>query len=197
MSMAGSTGRETRNETDNEGASGCWRGSCLRARRRSGDHARAGAGQDHHAVLGRVGPRQCAGRTVEGLHHQDRNRHEVRIRAVDQLCRSFPERTQFAWVVVRSHHRRFPMDRRRRGERPVRQAQRFLQEGRNQHGRLHAGDGGRLFRMAEELAELLGAAGHGRCGRLDLSQGLVCAARRAEGFQGQIRPRSRRAENAR
>ena len=33
-----------------------------------------------------------------------------------------------------------------------------------------------LFGMAETYAELLGAAGHGRRGRLDLSQGLVRAA---------------------
>ncbi len=89
------------------------------------------------------------------------------------------------------------MDRRRRGERSVRQAQRFLQEGRNQHGRLHACDGGRLFRVAEEQPELLGAACHGRRGGLDLSQGLVCAAGDPGGFQGQVRPRSRRAEDAR
>ena len=99
--------------------------------------------------------------------------------------------------AVRSHHRRFPVDRRRRRERPVRQAERFLQEGRDQHGRLHAGHRRRLFTVAEEHAELLGAAGNGRRGGLDLSQGLVRAAGRAEGFQGQIRPRSRRAADAR
>ena len=54
-------------------------------------------------------------------------------------------------------------------------------------GRLHAGDRARLFRMAEEHAELLGAAGDGRRGRLDLSQGLVRAARAAGRVQEEIR----------
>jgi hypothetical protein len=39
--------------------------------------------------------------------------------------------------------------------------------------------------VAEEHAELLGAAGDGRRGRLDLSQGLVREARAAEGVQAQ------------
>ncbi len=43
-------------------------------------------------------------------------------------------------------------------------------------GRLRPGDRRGLFAMAEELAELLGLAGHGRCGGLDLPQGLVLAA---------------------
>src|SRR4051812_27030678 len=51
--------------------------------------------------------------------------------------------------------------------------------------------------MAEEFAELLGAAGDGRRGWLDLSQGLVRAARRARGLQGQVWPRSCRAEDTR
>ncbi len=52
-----------------------------------------------------------------------------------------------------------------------------------------------LFGVAEEHAELLGAAGHGRRRRLDLSQGLVREAGAAEGVQGQstagISPRRR------
>ena len=71
----------------------------------------------------------------------------------------------------------------------------FFDKERHQDGRLHAGDGGRLFRMAEEHAELLGAAGDGRRGRLDLSQGLVRAARAAGRVQGEVRPRSRPAED--
>ena len=44
------------------------------------------------------------------------------------------------------------------------------------NGRLHAGHGARLFRIAEEHAQLLGASGNGRCDRLDLPQGLVLPA---------------------
>ena len=33
-----------------------------------GSSCRAGAGQDHHPVLGRLGPGERAGRVVEGLH---------------------------------------------------------------------------------------------------------------------------------
>ena len=45
--------------------------------------------------------------------------------------------------------------------------------------------------MAEEHAELLGAAGDGRRGRLDLSQGLVRAAGNPGRVQDEIRPRPR------
>src|SRR5258708_16276206 len=43
--------------------------------------------------------------------------------------------------------------------------------------------------MAETLTELLGAAGDGRCRRLDVSQGLVRAARASGRIQGEIRAR--------
>ena len=33
---------------------------------------------------------------VEGLHDEDRHRDEVRVRAVDELRRPLPQRTQFA-----------------------------------------------------------------------------------------------------
>ncbi len=97
--------------------------------------------------------------------------------------------------AVRPDHRRQPVDRRRRRERPVRQAQRFLRQGRHHDGRLHAGDRGRLFRVAQEHAELLGAAGDGRRGRLDLSQGLVRAAGDAGRVQEEVRPRPRPAQD--
>ena len=69
----------------------------------------------------------------------------------------------------------------------------FFDKRRHQDGRLRAGHGRRLFRMAEGHAELLGAAGHGRRRRLDLPQGLVRPARAAGRVQGKVRPRSRRA----
>ena len=122
MSMAGST-RRNAHEEYTQGAFCGRRRYYRRARHGSGNNARASAGQNHYAVLGCVGSRQCAGRTIKGLHRQNRYRHEIRIRAVAELCRPFPERTQFTRVVVRSHHRRFPVDRRRRRERSVRQAQ--------------------------------------------------------------------------
>ena len=51
--------------------------------------------------------------------------------------------------------------------------------------------------MAEEHAELLGAAGDGRRRRLDLPQGLVRQARAAGGVQGEVRLGSRRADDLR
>src|SRR3979409_520251 len=57
-----------------------------------------------------------------------------------------------------------------------RKHQRFSRQRKNLDGRFHAGDGGRLFRVAQEHPELLGVAGDGRRDRLDLSQGLVRAA---------------------
>ena len=73
----------------------------------------------------------------------------------------------------------------------------FFASQRHQDGRLHPGDRDRLFRMAEEHAELLGAAGLRRRGRLDLPQGLVRAARTAGRVQGEVWPRSGRADDLR
>ena len=137
--------------------------------------ASRGSKQATHAVLGGMGPGQRAGRARQGLHQRNRHRDEVRVRAVDELCRPLPQRAQLARQAVRPDHRRQPVDRRRGREQPLRQAQRLLRQGRHHDGRLRAGDGRRLFGMAEEHAELLGAAGHGRRGRLDLPQGLVLA----------------------
>ena len=53
----------------------------------------------------------------------------------------------------------------------------------------------RLFDVAEGHAELLGAAGDGRRARLGLPQGLVREARDPGGVQGEVRPRSRSAED--
>ena len=154
-----------------------------------------GAGQVADAVLGRLGPGQRAGRAVQGLHRRDRHRDEVRVRALDELRRPLPQRAELARQAVRPDDRRQPVDRRLGRERPLRQAQRLLRQGRHQDGRLHAGDRGRLFRVAEEHAELLGAAGDGRRGRLDLSQGLVRQARAAGRVQEEVRPRPRAAED--
>ena len=87
------------------------------------------------------------------------------------------------------------VDRRLGRERPLRQAQRFLRQGRDQDERLRRRDRRRLFGMAEEHAELLVAAGLWRRGRLDLSQGLVRQAGNSGGVQGKIRPRSGRARD--
>ena len=127
-----------------------------------GSHGCAGAGQDHHAVLGGLGPGQRAGRAVEGLHRQDRHQDEVRVRAVAELRRPHAQRAELEGQAVRPDHRRQPVDRRLGRERPLRQAQRLLRQGRHQDGRLHAGHGARLFGVAEGHAELLGAAGDGR-----------------------------------
>jgi len=146
-------------------------------------------------VLGGMGPRQRPGGAFERLHRQDRHSNEIRVRPVDELCRSLPQRAQLEGKALRSHHRGQPVDRRRRRERPLRQAQRFLRQRKNLDGRLHAGDGGRLFAMAEEHGELLGAAGDGRRDRLDLSQGLVRTAGNPVRIQEEIRARPRPAAN--
>ena len=146
-------------------------------------------------LLGRVGPGERAGRAVQGLHDRDRHQPEIRVRAVDELRRPLPERAELARHALRPDPRRQPVDRRLRRERLLRQAQRLLRQGRHLDGCLPAGDGGRLFRVAEEHAELLVAAGDGRRGRLDLSQGLVRAPRAAEGVQGEVRLGSRRPED--
>ena len=160
-----------------------------------GQHRCARAGQDHHPVLGRLGPGQRAGRAVEGLHRQDRRQDEVRVRAVAELCRPHAQRAQLQGQAVRPDHRRQPVDRRRGRERPLRQAQRLLRQGRHQDDRLRAGHRGRLRGVAEEHAELLGAAGDGRCSGLDLPQGLVRQARTASRVQEEVQPRPRAAED--
>ena len=58
------------------------------------------------AVLGRLGSGQCAGRTVEGLHDEDRHRHEIRIRAVAELRRPHAQRAEFRRQALRPAHRR-------------------------------------------------------------------------------------------
>ena len=152
-------------------------------------------GQDDHAVLGRLGPGERAGRAQQGLHRQDQGQHEVRVRALAELRRPDAQRAELQGQALRPHHRRQPVDRRRGRERPLREAQRFLRQGRNQDERLHAGGGDRLFRVAEGHAELLGAAGDGRCARLDLSQGLVRQARAAGRVQEEAQPRPRGAQD--
>ena len=62
----------------------------------------------------------------------------------------------------------------------------FAQEGITMDAFLPA-DGGGLFRMAEEFAELLGPAGLCRRCRLDLSQGLVRTSGTAGRVQGKVR----------
>ena len=150
----------------------------------------AAQGKATDAVLGGLGSGERARRARQGLHQGDRHRDEIRVRPVDELCRPLPQRAQFPRQTVRPDHRRQPVDRRRRGKRAlVRQTQRLLRQRTHHHGRLHAGDRARLLGMAEEHAELLGAAGHGRRRGLDLSQGLVRAAR-------SCRPSSRRSTAA-
>ncbi|GCC49607.1 hypothetical protein chiPu_0033809, partial [Chiloscyllium punctatum] len=148
-----------------------------------------------HAVLGGVGSGQRAGRARQGLHQAIRHRDEIRVRPLDELRRSLPQRAQLPRQALRPDHRRQPVDRRRRREQVVRQAQRLLRQGEDLDGRLRPGDRRRLFAMAEEHAELLGAAGHGRRGGLDLSQGLVLATRDSIRVQGQVRPRPGAAED--
>ena len=142
-------------------------------------------------VLGGLGPGQRVGRALERLHRQKRRSDEIRVRPVDELRRPLPQRTQFEGQALRPHHRRQPMDRRRRREWPLRQAQRFLRQRKNHDGRLHAGHRGRLFAMAQEHPKLLGTAGDGRRDRLDLSQGLVRPAGNPGRLQEEIRARPR------
>ena len=80
------------------------------------------------AVLGGLGSGQRAGRARKDFTSQDRHRDEIRVRALDELRRPLPQRTQLAEQALRPHHRRQPVDRRRRRERPLRQAQRFLRQ---------------------------------------------------------------------
>src|SRR6476646_11395452 len=87
------------------------------------------------------------------------------------------------------------MDRRRRREWSLRQAQRFLRQRKNLDGRFYAGDGGRLFAMAEEYPQLLGVAGNGRRDRLDLSQGLVRPPGNSGRIQEEIRTRPQPTSN--
>ena len=70
----------------------------------------------------------------------------------------------------------------------------FDKEGIKMDG-LRAGHRLCLFDLAEGHAELLGAAGDGRCQRLVLSQGLVRAPRAAGGVQGEVWPRPGAAED--
>ena len=97
--------------------------------------------------------------------------------------------------AVRPDHRRQPVDRRLGRERPLREAERLLRQGRHQDDRLRAGHRDRLCRVAEGHAELLGAAGDGRRARLDLSQGLVRQARAAGRVQEEAQPRPRGAQD--
>ena len=74
---------------------------------------------------------------VEGLHREDRHQHEIRVRSLDELRRPLSQRAQLQEQALRSHHRRQPVDRRRRGERPLRQVERVLRQERHQDERLH------------------------------------------------------------
>ena len=162
---------------------------------RPGQHRCPGAGQDHHAVLGRLGPGQRAGRTVEGLHRQDQREDEVRVRALAELRRPHAQRAELQGQAVRPDHRRQPVDRRLGRERPLREAERLLRQGRHQDHRLRARHRDRLCRVAQGHAELLGAAGDGRRAGLDLPQGLVRQARAAGRVQEEAQPRPRGAED--
>ena len=153
------------------------------------------SGQVADALLGGLGPGERPGRTGQGLHQGDGHPDEVRVRPLDELRRPLHQRAQLAQQALRPHHRRQPVDRRIGGERPLHQAERLLRQGAYLHERLHGGDGGRLFRVAQEHAELLGAAGDGRRRRLDLSQGLVRQAGAARRVQAEVQSRARAAED--
>ena len=161
----------------------------------TGQRRCAGPGQDHHAVLGRLGPGQRAGRAVARTSPPRPGQHEVRVRALAELRRPHAQRAQLQGQAVRPDHRRQPVDRRRGRERPLREAERLLRQGRHQDERLHAGHGDRLRRVAQGHAELLGAAGDGRRARLDLPQGLVRQARAAGRVQEEAQPRPRGAQD--
>ena len=96
------------------------------------------AGQVPDAVLGRLGPGKRAGGAEQGLHQADRHRDEVRVRAVAELRRPDAERAELEGSAVRPADRRQPVDRRLGDQRPLRQAQRFLRQGRNQDERFPA-----------------------------------------------------------
>ena len=66
------------------------------------------------------------------------------------------ERAQFQGQAVRPDDRRQPMDRRRGGERPVREAERLLRQGRHQDERLHAGDGRSAIRSGRRTRRTTG-----------------------------------------
>ena len=153
------------------------------------------AGQVPDAVLGRLGPGQCAGGAEQGLHQADRHRDEVRVRAVAELRRPHAQRAELQGPAVRPDDRRQPVDRRLGDQRSLRQAQRFLRQGGNQDERLPRCHRLRLFDLAQGLAELLGAAGHGRRAGLGLPQGLVRQARAAGRVQAEARPRPRPARD--
>ena len=156
-----------------------------------------GPKQAADVVLGGLGSGKRARGTGQGFHQGVRHRDEVRVRPVDELRRSLSQRAQLQEQALRSHHRRQPMDRRRRGERPLRQAQRILRQERHQDERLHRADGHWLFAVAEEHAELLGLAGNGGCRWMDLSQGLVRQAGNPGGIQAEVQSRSRAAQDLR
>src|SRR5260221_645986 len=75
------------------------------------------------ALLGGLGPRECAGRAEQGLHQTDQHRYEVRVRTLDELRRSLHQLTQLAQQGVRPDHWRQPVDRGCGGESLVRQAE--------------------------------------------------------------------------
>ena len=95
---------------------------------------RAGRGTD--AVLGGLGPGQRAGRALQGVHRAERHRDEVRVRAVAELRRPHPQRAEFRRQALRPPDRRFAVARRLGRERLLREAQRFLRQGRHQDERL-------------------------------------------------------------
>jgi hypothetical protein len=113
-------------------------------------------------VLGRLGPGQTRWSSCPRISPPRPDHMKFEFVPWTNFRRPLAQRAEFQGQALRPDHRRQPVDRRLGRERPLRQAQRLLRQGRHQDGRLHAGDRRRLFRMAEEHAELLGAAGDGR-----------------------------------
>jgi hypothetical protein len=118
----------------------------------------------------------------QGLRGADGPHDEVRIRALAELRRPDAERAELGRAALRPDDRRQPVDRRLGARTATTSSSTTSSMPKASDGRLHPGDGRRLFRMAEGHAELLGAAGLRRRGRLDLPPRLV----RAAGASGRV-----------
>ena len=119
----------------------------------------AGAGALAAALfLGQASPASAQGKTItlcwaawdpanalvelsKDFTAKSRHQHEVRVRAVAELRRPHAQRAELQGQAVRPDHRRQPVDRRLGRERPLREAQRLLRQGRHQDDRLRAGHG--------------------------------------------------------
>ena len=159
----------------------------------------AGANQDHHAVLGRVRiqptrssscPKDFTAKTGINM--------KFEFVPWPSLRRPFAQRAQLEGQAVRSDDRRQPMDRRRR-RRTGTTSSSTTSSPRNgiKMSDFMPADGARLFRVAEEHAELLGAAGdgrRGRAGRYRKDWFAQAGAAEAE-FKAQVRTRPRAAED--